>query len=153
MDFFTALTWWHWYLIAILLLGLEMLTPVSFFLWLGVGAGLTGVLAQITGMASWQSQCVAFVVLSFASLFLGRRFIRRAAPAEHSTLNRRLAQYVGRTAILEQPITDGHGKARLGDTLWRVRGPDCPTGTRIVVVGVDGSDLLVRPETDHGSGL
>ena len=44
-------------------------------------------------------------------------------------------------------------KARFGDTLWRVRGTDCPAGTRITVVAVDGSDLLVRPETDHGGGL
>ncbi len=130
MEYFTTFAWWHWYLIAILLLGLEMLTPVSFFLWLGVGAGITGVLVQMTGLASWQSQCVLFVALSFVALLLGRRFIRRAAPAEHSTLNRRLAQYVGRTFVLEQPITDGHGRARFGDTLWRVPGP---TGCTVLI--------------------
>lgn len=152
MELFTSLTWWHWYLIAILLLGMELLAPGAFFLWVGVGAGLTGVLVQVMGIASWQVQCLIFVVLSFISLFVGRRVIRRARPEVHSTLNRRLAQYVGRSAVLEHPIENGVGKARFGDTLWRVRGTDCPAGTRITVVAVDGSDLLVRPETDHGAG-
>lgn len=150
MPFFTALTWWHWYLTAILFLGLELLTPVSFFLWLGVGAGITGLLVQMTGIASWEIQCLLFVALSFAALFLGRRYIRRAAPAEDSVLNRRLAQYIGQSAVLQQPMANGVGRARFGDTLWRVRGPDCPAGTRVKVTGVDGSDLLVRPETDNG---
>ena len=153
MELFASLTWWHWYLIAILLLGMELLAPGAFFLWIGVGAGFTGALVHLTGVASWQLQCVLFVALSFVSLFVGRRVIRRAKPELHTTLNRRLAQYVGRTVVLEQPIVDGIGKARFGDTLWRVRGTDCPAGPRITVVAVDGSDLLVRPETDHGSGL
>jgi membrane protein implicated in regulation of membrane protease activity len=65
---------------------------------------------------------------------------------KHDTLNRRLTQYVGNSSVLEQPISNGYGRARFGDILWRVRGRDCPAGTRVTVTDVDGSDLLVEPD-------
>ena len=70
----------------------------------------------------------------------------KAAPAEDSTLNRRLASYVGRRAEVVQPIVNGKGRIRLGDTLWIVQGKDCPAGTMVTVTGVDGSELVVEFE-------
>jgi membrane protein implicated in regulation of membrane protease activity len=32
---------------------------------------------------------------------------------------------------------------RIGDTVWRVAGPDTPAGTRVKVVQVDGVNLTV----------
>jgi membrane protein implicated in regulation of membrane protease activity len=37
------------------------------------------------------------------------------------------------------------GKARLGDGVWKVSGPELPAGTRVRVVGVDGVVLKVLP--------
>ncbi len=148
MDAGFALTWWppvwwHWCLIGLIFLGLEVFAPGAVFVWIGVGALITGALTGLLGIASWQAQCLLFILLSFAALFLGRRFIRRAAPASHPTLNKRLAQYVGRDAELEEAVVGGVGKVRLGDTLWRVRGPDAPAGAKVTVIDVSGSDLVV----------
>ncbi len=136
--------WWHWCLFGLALVLLEMLLPGVFLLWIGIGAFLTGGLVGLFGIADWQAQSLIFVPLSFISLFLGRRFIRRARPAEDETLNRRLAIYVGRNAEVVQPVVNGQGRVRLGDTLWRVRGEDCPAGTQVAVVAVEGSDLIVK---------
>ena len=50
---------------------------------------------------------------------------------------------LGREFTLEKPIIDGNGTVRIGDTVWRVAGPDTPAGTRVKVVQVDGANLTV----------
>lgn len=129
---------------GLVLISLEMLLPGVFLLWMGLGAAAAGILTGLLGIASWEAQCLLFVPLAFASLFLGRKYIRKAAPADDSPLNRRLTSYVGRKADVVQPIVNGMGRIRLGDTLWIAKGEDCPAGTKALVVGVDGSELLVE---------
>ena len=36
-----------------------------------------------------------------------------------------------------------HATVRIGDTIWQVRGPDLPAGSRITVTGTDGTMLVV----------
>jgi membrane protein implicated in regulation of membrane protease activity len=43
--------------------------------------------------------------------------------------------------VLIEAIEQGSGKARLGDGVWKVSGPELPAGVR--VVGVDGIVLKV----------
>lgn len=141
---FSSLLWWHWCILGLALIVLEMVAPGVFLLWIGLGALSTGALAGIAGIVSWEAQCLLFVPLAFLSLFLGKRFLRKAAPGKETVLNRRLASYIGRRAEVAQAIQNGVGRIRLGDTLWLARGADCPAGTTVVVTGVSGSDLLVE---------
>ena len=136
--------WWHWCLFGLVLVLLEMLLPGVFLLWFGIGALATGGLVRLFSVADWQTQSLIFVPFSFAALFLGRRFILRAKPAENETLNRRLSIYVGRNAEVTQAVVNGQGRVRLGGTLWHIRGEDCPVGTQVTITGVEGSDLLVK---------
>jgi inner membrane protein len=34
---------------------------------------------------------------------------------------------------------------RIGDTVWQVRGPDAPAGSRVKVTDADGAVLTVEP--------
>jgi membrane protein implicated in regulation of membrane protease activity len=36
------------------------------------------------------------------------------------------------------------GKIRVDDTTWKIRGEDCPVGTRVEVTGVDGTIFKVE---------
>ena len=143
-----ALVWWHWIVGGLILIALEIVVPGVFLLWIGVGAIATGTIAAVFGIGSWEIQCLIFVPLAFASLFLGRKYIIKAAPEKDGTLNRRLAGYIGRRAEVVQAVVNGKGRVRLGDTLWIVQGPDCPEGTMVAVTGVDGSELVVAPTED-----
>ena len=42
-----------------------------------------------------------------------------------------------------EPIVNGTGRIRAGDTTWRVTGPDAGSGRRVRVVSVDGPTLNV----------
>lgn len=140
---------WNWMVLGFILLGLEILVPGVFLLWIGVAALLVGALAlQVWDAAwfTWQTQVLIFLALSLVAAYLGHRINRsREADSDQPLLNRRDAQLIGRTATLEEPIREGHGRIRLDDTVWKVKGPDAASGTRVRVVRSDGGELTVEP--------
>ena len=147
MSLFSELQPWHWAVLGIALLILEILAPGVFFMWMGIAAGLVALLTWLVSDLSWQVQTLAFAGLSIVSVVIGRKWLNpRAVDSEEPTLNRRGEQYVGRVFTLEQPIVNGEGKIRVDDTTWKIRGEDCPAGTRVNVYGVDGVVLLVNCE-------
>lgn len=136
---------WHWWLLGVLLLVLEMLAPGVFFLWLGVAAGLIGLLVWLVPAVPWQSQVLGFAILSVSLALLARVWLKRhPIQTDQPRLNRRGEQYVDRIFTLDDPISNGTGKLRVDDTTWKIRGEDCPSGTRVRVIGVDGVILLVE---------
>lgn len=136
---------WLWWIVGLLLLGLEVLAPGTFFLWFGLAAIVVGTLAILIDMP-WQLEIVLFGLLSIASLLVGRSFMRRQGnEGDEAGLNRRGARLVGREFVLTAPISGSQGSVRVDDSVWRVSGSDCPAGTRVRVVGVDGSALVVVP--------
>lgn len=142
---FDQLEFWHWLIIGALLVGLELLLPGVFLLWLGIAAFLTGALMAIIPDLDWRIALVAFGALSVASIVVGMRFRAIRSPkTDQPTLNRRAEQYLGRQLTLDAPIVNGRGTVKLDDTTWRVAGPDLPAGTAIVVRGADGATLIVE---------
>jgi inner membrane protein len=64
--------------------------------------------------------------------------------SDQPDLNQRGAQLVGRVLILEEAIEGGRGKARCGDTVWPVEGPDIPCGAEVRVTAARATVLLVE---------
>ncbi|WP_173932432.1 NfeD family protein [Chelativorans sp. Marseille-P2723] len=150
IDILGELGPWNWMLLGFVLLALEILIPGVFLLWIGIAAILTGALSlQLWALAlwSWQVQVLVFLGLSLASAYVGMRVMdaRREHETDEPLLNRRAEQLAGRTATLDEPITHGHGRIKIGDTFWRVTGPDLPAGSRVRVVAAKGSRLQVEP--------
>lgn len=149
MRIFSELGPWNWMLLGFVLLAAEILVPGVFLLWIGIAAILTGALSlQIWGFEAWtwQIQVLVFLALSLISAYVGSRLMNRvkAEDTDEPLLNRRAEQLVGRTATLDEAITDGYGRVKLGDTIWRVTGPDLPAGTRVKVQGTRDGVLEVE---------
>lgn len=135
---------WAWLILGAALLLLEVLAPGMFMLWLGLAAGVVG-LISFAVVWSWQAQVITFAALALAAVPLWRRLARRVeGPSDSPFLNRRTEGYVGHVFTLEKPIVDGVGAVRINDTVWRVTGPDCPAGSRVRVARADGADLVVE---------
>lgn len=137
---------WHWLIFGIVLLILEMLVPVTFFLWSGTSAIIVGSLLYLFPGIGWEMQFILFGVLSVAS-FVGWRAYQSKNPTktDRPVLNRRAEQYVGRIFTLDGPIENGIGVVIIDDTRWRVRGEDMPEGGRVKVIAVEVSHLIVEP--------
>ena len=147
LDLLRDLGPWGWMALALVLIALETIIPGIHFAWFASAALVVGVLALVTGLPlSWQ--LVAFACLSVASLFWARRYARsNASTSDVPDLNVRAHQYVGRVVMVEQAITDGRGKVRVGDTVWQAHGADAAAGTRVRITAADGSVFVVEPVT------
>jgi inner membrane protein len=135
-----------WWLLALVLIGVELMVPGYFMLWIGIAAAAMGLVLMFVPELSFMAQAVVFAVLALISCFVYWRFVRRVLnePSDQPRLNRRAEQFIGRRYVLDSAIVNGQGKARVGDSLWMVEGPDLPVGATVEVIGVDGATLRVQ---------
>lgn len=135
---------WAWIVGGLVLLGLELVVPGGFLLWLGVSGIVTGLITMIQPL-DWTLQWLIFGVLGLASISMWLRFVRnRGHMSDRPYLNRRAERFIGHEAVLDEPIVDGFGRLVLGDTVWRVSGPELPSGQRVRIIGSDGAVLQVE---------
>lgn len=145
LDWFASLGGWAWIVLGLVLVGGEMLAPGVFLLWFGLAALLTGIVVGLTSIA-WQGALLVFAVLAVASVLAGRAITRRRAeePDAASGLNDRGRQLIGKVFRLDATMAGGEGRIRVGDSSWRITGPELLAGTEIRVVRVDGATLVVE---------
>jgi membrane protein implicated in regulation of membrane protease activity len=143
-EMFTTLGTWNWLIFGFILMALEVAAPGIFLFWLGLAALLVG-LVSFAIHPSWQTQLLMFAVFAAAAVPVWRRLARSdtSVSASNPFLNKRADALVGRVFTLEKPIIDGWGTVRIGDTIWRVAGPDAPAGSRVKIVQADGANLTV----------
>ncbi|MBO6510962.1 MAG: NfeD family protein, partial [Roseibium sp.] len=116
----TSLGPWSWFILGLILLGLEILAPGTIFLWFGLSALVVGVVA-LTFDFAWQVHVVLFLVLSLISLLVGRRMMMKMASEKGDPgLNQRGSRYVGREFTLAAPLSEGAGNLSIDDTIWRI---------------------------------
>jgi len=151
MDLLNEISWgathWHWWVLAMVLLGVEVFAPGFFFLWFGIAAGVVGLILLIDAEISWQIQVILYALLSVASIFAWGYWFQDslAPPTDQPKLNRRTARYIGRVFTLEQPIVNARGRIRVDDSWWPVAGSDLPAGAVVRVVDAEGLTLRVEP--------
>ena len=135
---------WAWMVIGVVLLALELVIPGGFLLWLGVAGIITG-LATMFQPIDWPFQFVIFGGLALVLIVAWMRYFKgREVESDSPFLNRRAEAFIGHEAVLDEPIRDGFGRLSLGDTMWRIAGPDLPAGQRVRVVSADGAVLRVE---------
>jgi hypothetical protein len=147
--FFANVDYWHWWILAGVLLIIEVAAPSFIFLWLSIAAGVTGLALLAVPDLGWEYQILLFSGLAIFSLTLFKRY-QRAHPVttDQPALNRRGEQYIGRTFTLTEPINNNTGKIHVDDSSWRIKGADLPAGATVRVVGVDGVILEVEAVQD-----
>jgi membrane protein implicated in regulation of membrane protease activity len=151
-DFLIHLGLWNWLFLGLLLMALETVIPGVHFLWFGLSAVIVGLIAALASslghgeLFSWPWQLVVFALIAVATVFWVRGIARgEQALTDEPDLNVRGAQYVGRVVAVEDAITSGRGRVRVGDTLWPAQGADAVKGAHVKVTGVNGTVLVVEP--------
>ena len=144
LDGLANLGGWSWAILGLVLIGGEMLAPGIFLIWLGLAGLLTGAVVGLFGIG-WQAAMLVFAVFAGASVLAGRFLTRRKGeePDAATGLNDRGRQLVGKVFRLEVTMTGGEGRVRVGDSSWRIVGPEFLAGTEVKVVRVEGSTLVV----------
>ena len=136
---------WTWMIIAAILFALEVMSPGVFLMWFGMAAAVTGAIAFAFDIG-WQWQLVWFCLLSLAAVLIALNYLRRnPLHSDRPLLNERAVQHFGQCYDLIDPIVNGRGSVKIGDSIWRVEGPELPKGSRVRVLGADGTLLKVTP--------
>jgi hypothetical protein len=138
------MSFWQWWVLAGVLLIVEVLAPGTFFLWLAVSAAAVGLLVWLVPTTTVEAAWSIFAVLGVISVVMVLKFRKRPREDAANKLNKRGQEYVGRVFELTEPIHNGKGKLKIGDTLWTVYGPDLEANAKVKVVAVEGGDLRVQ---------
>ena len=129
----TAVVW--------LLAAISLLLPV-----VGVAMALYGLFAASRGNPAGWYWLAGGTLLILADMMADWAWARWGSPqSDEPALNRRGAQLVGETVVVDQAIeAGGRGSVRAGDTVWPAEGAVAMTGARVRVTGAKGNVLTVE---------
>ena len=143
---FDHLQFWHWWIFAIVLFILEMLSPGVFLMWIGFAAAATGAILLVLPDMAWQTQFIIFAVAGILAVIAGRMwFQHHPIVTDQPTLNERSDDLIGKVYEVQQAIKNGEGRIKVGESTWKAIGPDCPEGSQVRVISVNGAILKVEP--------
>ena len=136
--------WWVWLILGLILFTAEYAAGTDFYLmFFGAGSIVVAALTAVGLSGPLWTQLLLFCLLSFAGVFVLRRFVMKRATTD-------LDRLVGKTAIaLEDLAGDAVGKAEMRGTTWEAIniGPTVVRkGQECQVHDVKGITLLVRVE-------
>lgn len=136
-----------WWLLALVLVAAEMIAPGYFLLWIGIAAGVMGVVTLVVPGLSALVQATVFALLSIAACLVYWKYIRPLAEQRNDQplLNQRGQRMVGRRVIVVEAIVNGRGKVGIGDGQWLAEGPDLPVGSEVEIVALQGTTFTVKP--------
>lgn len=142
-ESFTYVTWW---IAGLLLVISEIFIGGSFLLWLGVSSFVVGGLMLLGIDLKWELQFSLFAIVSLLLIIVWIKFFKKKTEkTTDNLLSKRADKYIGRTFIVVEAIENGVGKVSVEDTRWRVLGEDSPVKSKVKVVSVEGSSLVVEP--------
>ncbi len=137
----TYLLWWHWILVGIVLVVLELVVPSFTIFWFGLAAILTGLLLALLPGLPLAWQLLVFVAASLGFTFLWFRYFRPRRKTSSRT-DEQLA--IGQTGIAAtRALTPGEiGQAVfsipiMGHEAWEYTADEpIHTGERLRIVAV-----------------
>ncbi len=145
MEWINDIIYWHWLILAVTLIILEILMPGAYFLWMGISAAAVGGAMFIFPEMPLLTQILIFAVLSVITVMIYKTHKKKnPVVTDEPALNRRGEQYIGRTLILTEAIVNGVGKTKVDDSTWKVTGADMEMGVTVRVVAVDGTTFKVE---------
>lgn len=139
-----------WWILALVLIAAELIAPGYFLLWIGIAAGVMGLLTLVLPGLPFLVQALIFGVLAVAACLIYWKFIRPATELrdDQPLLNRKGERMIGRRVLATDVFVNGRGKVKVGDSVWLAEGIDAQAGEVVEVVGVIGTSLQVRRLTD-----
>lgn len=141
----TAFSPWAWAVAAAVIAFLELPVPGSYLIWIACAAALTALVSFVIDL-SLTGQLTCFVVACGVSCFAGHFVYRHLALCGSDTepMNRRDLDLVGASCVAAETFANGHGRIRLGDSIWLAEcTEDVAAGTPVVVTAVRGTSLVV----------
>jgi membrane protein implicated in regulation of membrane protease activity len=140
--------YYWWFILALVLSVIEIITPGFVILWFGVAAGVVGVL-DLLGLHNFTVQVIVFAILSLLMVTLSRTFFKnvfKRSPGIQFKTNMDVMS--GKTGMVTTKI-DGsisEGRVIVDGQDWSARSANdsvIEKDVLITVVGFEGAKLIV----------
>ena len=138
---FADFDFWHWLVLGLALIIIELFAWSTFFLWMGISAVIVGILLYLSPNMSWETQLLIFSFLSIVTIYLAKKFLK--VETIDTQLNERASRHVGNIYTVAELDNNG-AKVKVGDSLWLAKGCDMVIGQQVKVVGTDSTTLIVE---------
>lgn len=140
--------WWHWIVLGIALLLLELAVPAFFVIWFGAGAIIVGLVLLAVPALSFAWQIVIWSACSLLLIWLWFKVFRPNMHKTRAGMSRgALVGEVGLVTRDIRPFEKGQirfQKPILGDETWEALAEEeIRTGDRVRVLDVEGNTLKV----------
>lgn len=142
--------YWHWIVLGILLIGLEIVLPTFMTLWFGIGAIFIGVVLFLFPDLPLAWQLLIWLLDSSALVFLWFKYIQPQMK-DRTKAGMGRESLIGETGmIIRAPQEGRRGMLRfptpiMGDDEWEII---CETelaeGDRVIVIELSGNALVVN---------
>ena len=149
IEFLTDyITWWHWIVLGILFIILEMATGTFLTLGFGIGAIAVGLLDLMIGM-SFLFQLILWIILSVATITLLFRYFKQQPTVSNTGQSNYGFDTLG--TVTEAIAPHQRGKVRfdtpvLGNSSWSATADEVlKVNTRVTIKEVQGQLISVIP--------
>jgi membrane protein implicated in regulation of membrane protease activity len=148
---------WIWFLVALTLLIIELVTVQLVCIWVCLAAFVTALIAAIFPSMGIVWQIVIFVALSALLLVATRRVAKKMIENKKINQATNVDINTGKEAVVTEEINNlsETGAIRIGGLVWSARSTDgsvIPAGEVVIFESVQGNKAYVRrkPEPEAG---
>ncbi len=147
MEF--ELAYWHWLLLGIALIILEIFTASFTVFWFGLGALVVGIALWLFPGVGLGGQLAIWIIASVASTILWFKYLKpKMVDKTKAGISREAA--IGESGqVIKAPVAGGRGEVRfatpvLGDDEWEfICEQDVQVGDRVFIKDFSGNTLIV----------
>jgi len=141
--------WWHWLVLGLILIGLELVVPSFTIIWFGLGAVLVSIVMAFLPDCSLSAQILTWTVASASFTFAWFRFFNpRGSKTSAGSSKGAVVGEIGLVIRGAQPYAKGIVKFHLpllGADEWPCRADEpLEVGDRVKVVDVEGHVIKVE---------
>ena len=140
--------WWHWVVLGIVLMLLELAVPAFFLIWFGAAAVVVGVAVAFFPTFPFAYQVITWTVCSLALVWFWFKVFRRGFHKTRVGLSR--GTFVGEIGLITRDIRPYEKglirfqKPIFGDDTWEcMADEEIKVGERARVLDVEGNFLKV----------
>lgn len=145
------LEWWHWMVVGVALVLLELAIPAFFVIWFGLGALIVGLTLALAPSTTLAAQIVIWIAASLAFVALWFKVFKVHVHRTRVGLSK--GQFAGEVGLVSReikPFQKGQirfQKPILGAEAWEaIADEDIAPGERVHVLAVEGNLLRVTRE-------
>lgn len=132
-----------WLVIAVALIGIDVVTSSFIFMWFSIGALLAIILAFIEVSIVWQ--LIVFLVTGIILIILGYPWAKKKFKVEKNHTLTMEETYIGRVMTANEDIVE-KAKIKVDGVYWTAynKTKKINKGEQFIISGIEGNKLVVK---------